>query len=117
MTMDWTYPADRTDAGIFEIGRRMAETLGRAPDATRFSYDVREMLRITRMIEAGSRGGRLLTGFQTAQKLSVEAKRYADLLSAGTKVSVWAVGGALPDPGLAGLDYREVGVTAVAIGG
>ena len=116
MTIDWTYPSDRTDAGLFEIGRRIAETLGRAPDATRFSYDVREMLRITRMIETGSRGGRLLTGFQTAYKLSIESARYADLLAARTKVSVWATGNALTDPGLAQLDYHEVGADLLALG-
>jgi hypothetical protein len=34
--MDWTYPETNEKAGIFEIGRRLAEELGRAPDVTRF---------------------------------------------------------------------------------
>jgi hypothetical protein len=34
--MDWTYPETNDEAGIFEIGRRLAEELGRAPDVTRF---------------------------------------------------------------------------------
>ena len=107
-TMDWTYPAGSGDAGIFEIGRRLAEALGRGPDATRFTYDPMGMLRSTREIEAAARGGRLLTGFQTAAKLADEAARYADLLAAGTTVSVWATG-AQPDlPGLDGLDYHQV---------
>lgn len=39
--MDWTYPVGAGDSGIFEMGRRLAEALGRAPDATRFTYDPR----------------------------------------------------------------------------
>ncbi len=107
-SMDWTYPAGSGDAGIFEIGRRLAEALGRAPDATRFTYDPRGMLRTTREIEAAARGGRLLVGFQTAAKLRVEALRYADLLEAGTRLTVWAIGPRPDDPGLALLDYRQV---------
>ena len=56
--MDWTYPAGAGDSGIFEIGRRLSEALGRAPDATRFTYDPRAMLRTTRDIERASTGGR-----------------------------------------------------------
>ena len=36
--MDWTYPETNDEAGIFEIGRRLAEELGRAPDVTRFIW-------------------------------------------------------------------------------
>lgn len=107
-TMDWTYPADAEESGIFEIGRRLAEALGRVPDVTRFSYDPREMLRTTRQIERASRGGRLLSGFQTAAKLAVEIPRYADLLAAGTKVTVYATGAKPADPAIAQLDYREL---------
>jgi hypothetical protein len=32
--MDWTYPEGSDDAGIFEIGRRLAVAIGRAPDLT-----------------------------------------------------------------------------------
>lgn len=106
--MDWTYPIGSDDAGIFEIGRRLAEALGRAPDVTRFTYDPREMLRTTREIEQAGRGGRLLVGFQTAEKLRVEADRYADLLQADTQLTVWAIGPRVEHPGLAGLDYRSV---------
>lgn len=106
--MDWTYPAGSGDAGIFEIGRRLAEALGRAPDVTRFTYDPRDMLRATREIERSARGGRLIVGFQTADKLRVEADRYADLLSGGTNVTVWAIGPRPEHPGLAGLDYRSI---------
>ena len=105
--MDWTYPANAGDAGIFEIGRRMAEALGRAPDATNFVYDPRAMLRATRQIERVATGGHLLVGFQRAEKLLVEAGRYADLLAAGTDVTVWAMGKRPDDPRLAELDYRE----------
>lgn len=105
--MDWTYPANSGDAGIFEIGRRVAEALGRAPDATSFTYDPREMLRTTRQIERAARGGHLLVGFQQAEKLLVEADRYVDLRSAGTDLTVWAIGGRPTDPRLAELDYRE----------
>ena len=106
--MDWRYPAGAGDAGIFEIGRRLAEALGRAPDVTRFTYDPRDMLRATREIEAAGRGGRLLVGFQTSGKLAVEADRYADLLAAGTQLTVWATGPRPDHAGLAGLDYRSV---------
>lgn len=83
--MDWTYPASSGDAGIFEIGRRLAEALGRAPDATSFTYDPRAMLRTTRQIERAARGGRLLVGFQKADKLLVEADRYVVLPSDAAK--------------------------------
>jgi hypothetical protein len=106
--MDWTYPEGSGDSGIFEIGRRLAEALGRAPDATRFTYDPRGMLRTTREIEQAALGGRLLVGFQTASKLQVEAERYQKLLEAGTDVIVWAVG-ARPDAlALSGFDYRAI---------
>jgi hypothetical protein len=106
--MDWTYPAGAGDAGIFEIGRRLAEALGRGPDVTRFTYDPRDMLRATREIERAARGGRLLVGFQTADKLSVEADRYAALIAAGTQLTVWATGPRPAHPGLAALDYRSI---------
>jgi len=48
--MDWTFPPGAGDSGMFEIGRRLAEQIGHLPDATRFTYDPREMLRITRQI-------------------------------------------------------------------
>lgn len=105
--MDWTYPANSGDAGIFEIGRRLAEALGRAPDVTRFTYDPRAMLTTTRAIERAARGGHLLVGFQRTEKLVVEADRYVDLLADGTDLSVWAIGSRPADPRLAALDYRE----------
>lgn len=106
--MDWTYPAGAGDSGIFEIGRRMADALGRAPDLTRFTYDAREMLRATRDIEQASRGGRLIAGFQTADKLAKETARYADLLAADTRVTVFGVGAKPEDPAIAALDYRAI---------
>lgn len=57
--MDRTSPRSNGEAGIFEIGRRSAEVLGGAPEATRFSCDPREMLGTTPQIEARARGGRL----------------------------------------------------------
>lgn len=105
--MDWTYPANSGDAGIFEIGRRLAEAIGRAPDATTFAYDPRAMLRTTRVIERAARGGHLLVGFQKVDKLVVEADRYSELRAAGTDVTVWAIGSRPTDPRLAELDYRE----------
>ncbi len=107
-TMDWTYPVGAGDSGIFEIGRRLAEALGRAPDATRFTYDPRAMLRTTRDIERASTGGRLLVGFQAAAKLNVEAERYRALLAAGTQVVAWAAGSHADGLGLDGLDYRAL---------
>lgn len=105
--MDWTYPANSGDAGIFEIGRRLAEALGRAPDATSFTFDPRAMLRTTREIERAARGGHLLVGFQKADKLLAEADRYVDLRAADTELTVWAIGPRPADPRLADLDYRE----------
>ncbi len=105
--MDWTYPVGSGDAGIFEIGRRLAEALGRAPDATSFTYEPRAMLRTTREIERAARGGHLFVGFQKADKLLVEADRYADLVAADTDVTAWAFGPKPADPRLAALDYRE----------
>jgi hypothetical protein len=106
--MDWTYPAGAGDAGIFEIGRRMAEALGRAPDVTRFTYDPRGMLRTTRDIERASTGGHLLVGFQTAAKFAVEAERYKALVDAGTEIVVWAIGERPAAELVAGLDYRVI---------
>lgn len=106
--MDWTYPAGAGDSGIFEIGRRLAEALGRAPDATRFAYDPRAMLRTTREIEHAATGGRLLVGFQRAAKLEVEASRYRAMLAAGTEIVAWAAGSHADDIDLGGLDYRAL---------
>lgn len=106
--MDWTYPDGAGDSGIFEIGRRLAEALGRAPDATRFTYDPRAMLRTTREIEHASLGGRLLVGFQAAAKFDLEAQRYRALLAAGTHVIAWAAGSRAAAPGLEALDYRAL---------
>lgn len=106
--MDWTYPETPGDSGIFEIGRRLAEALGRAPDATRFTYDPRAMLRTTREIEGAARGGRLLVGFQKAAKVQVEVERYRDLAQAGTDVVVWAAGPRPDAPELDDIDYRAL---------
>jgi len=106
--MDWTYPETNDEAGIFEIGRRLAIELGRAPDVTRFIYDSREMLLATREIERGAKGGRLLTGFQTAAKLEHEIARYEALMAAGTRITVLATGAKPSDPRLEPLDYREL---------
>jgi len=106
--VDWTYPEMSGDSGIFEIGRRLAETLGRAPDATRFTYDPRAMLRTTREIEQAARGGRLLVGFQKASKVEVEVDRYRDLAEAGTEVVIWAFGPRPDAPELAAIDYRAL---------
>lgn len=113
--MDWTYPAGAGDGGIFEIGKRLADALGRAPDVTRFTYDAREMLRATREIEQAARGGRLIAGFQTADKLAKEAGRYADLLAAGTRITVFGVGARPADPAIDGVDYRALAPDARAI--
>lgn len=106
--MDWTYPAENDEAGIFEIGRRLAAALGRVPDVTRFEYDPREMLKMTRQCETAARGNRLFTGFQTADKLEAEIARYGALLKAGTKVTVFAVGAKPKDQRLKSLKYREL---------
>jgi len=104
--MDWTYPAREGDAGIFEIGRRLAEHLGRLPDATSFTHDTREMLRITRRVETAAKTGMLLAGFQTASKFDLEAPRYKELVSTGTRVTVW--GTSRPSTAVEGVEYREV---------
>ncbi|MEO6397521.1 MAG: DICT sensory domain-containing protein [Tepidiformaceae bacterium] len=104
--MDWTYPAGAGDAGIFEIGRRLAEHLGRLPDATSFTHDTREMMRITRRVETAAVSGVLLAGFQTASKFDVEAPRYKELVSAGTRVTVWAT--SRPSVAMDRIEYREV---------
>ena len=104
--MDWTYPARTGDSGVFEMGRRLAEHLGKIPDATTFVYDIKEMLRITRRIEGAAVGGRLFVGFQTAAKFDLESPRYRDLISARTGVTVYATG--RPEGDDAGVDFREV---------
>ncbi len=106
--MNWTYPDGSGEAGLFEIGRRLADTLGRGPDVTRFTYDSREMLQATREIERAARGGRLVVGFQTADKLAAEAARYRDLLDAGTEITAWGTGPRPSLPGLSTLDYRAI---------
>lgn len=104
--MNWTYPPGANDAGVYEIGRRLAVELGRMPDATSFTYDARQMMRITRRIESAARGGTLLTGFQSAAKFDVESLRYHELVDAGTEVTVFATG--QPSQELGGVEYREV---------
>jgi|GEM_PF-520632 len=106
--MNWTYPSENDEAGIFEIGRRLASSLGRVPDVTRFEYDPREMLKMTRQCETAARGNRLFTGFQTADKLEAELSRYAALIKAGTKVTVFATGAKPKDQRLKNLKYREL---------
>jgi len=103
--MDWTFPPGAGDSGMFEIGRRLAEQIGHLPDATRFTYDPREMLRITRQIEAACRGGTLWVGFQSADKLVHERDRYVELVASGTRVTAYGTGYA--PSGLEGLDYRR----------
>ncbi len=103
--MDWTFPQGTGDSGMFEIGRRLTEHIGHLPDATRFTYDPREMLRITRQIEAACRGGTLWVGFQSADKLAHERDRYVALVAAGTRVTGYGTGD-VPG-GLEGLDYRR----------
>jgi hypothetical protein len=66
------------------------------------------MLKMTRQIERAARGGRLLTGFQTAAKLEAELTRYAGLIKAGTAVTVFATGAKPEDRRLKGLKYREL---------
>jgi hypothetical protein len=103
--MDWTYPDTSGPEGLFEIGQRLSFELGRIPDATTFTNDAREMLRITRRVEAVARGGRLLVGFQKAAKLDAEEPRYQDLIAAGTDVV--AFGSDRPARDIEGLEYRE----------
>jgi hypothetical protein len=104
--MDWTYPRGAGPEGIYEIGRRLARHIGRMPDATTFTNDAREMLRITRRVEAVAEGGRLLVGFQNAGKLELERERYERLVAAGTDIVAFG-SGALSE-GIPGLEYREL---------
>ncbi|MDZ7727349.1 MAG: hypothetical protein U5Q44_03660 [Dehalococcoidia bacterium] len=104
--MDWTYPVGGGDAGVFEIGRRLAVHLGRLPDVTSFVHDAREMLRVTRRVESAARTGTLYVGFQNAAKLDAEWQRYRDLVEAGTRVVAFATG--RPAQDTPGLDYREL---------
>ncbi|MFN0094767.1 MAG: DICT sensory domain-containing protein [Dehalococcoidia bacterium] len=105
-TMDWTYPAGAGEEGIYEIGRRLAERLGRFPEATAFVHDPREMLRVTRRVEANAKTGNLLSGFQTSKKFDVEAARYRQLVAANTHVTVYGTGRPVVD--IPGVDYRQL---------
>lgn len=104
--MDWTYPRGAGPEGIYEIGRRLAEHIGRIPDATTFTNDAREMLRITRRVESVARGGRLFVGFQNAGKLELERERYERLASAGTDIVAFGEGHL--DESIPGLEYRTL---------
>ena len=104
--MDWTYPVGAGEEGLYEIGRRLAERLGRFPDATAFVHDPREMLRVTRRVEATAKTGTLLAGFQTSKKFDVEATRYLELVAANTQVTVY--GTARPMVHSPGVDYRQL---------
>ncbi len=104
--MDWNYPAGAGPEGIYEMGRRLAEHIGRLPDATTFTNDAREMLRLTRRVEAEARGGRLFVGFQNAQKLELERSRYEALVADGTLVVAFGEGAL--DPPIDGLEYRSL---------
>jgi hypothetical protein len=103
--MDWTFPTGAGPEGLFEMGRRLAERLGRLPDATSFLGDPREMLRVTRRVESIARGGRLWVGFQTGEKLDAESARYRALVAAGTKIV--AFGSGWPTMDLAAIEYRQ----------
>ena len=104
--MDWSYPSGAGAEGIFEIGRRLSAQIGRVPDATSFTNDAREMLRVTRRVESVARGGRLFAGFQNADKLEVERARYESLVADGTDIVVFGEG-RLAEP-LEGLEYRAL---------
>lgn len=104
--MDWDYPKGAGPEGIFEIGRRLAEHIGRIPDATTFTNDAREMLRLTRRVEAEARGGRLIVGFQNARKLELERSRYESLVADGTLIVAFGEG-ELSSP-IEGLEYRSL---------
>ena len=104
--MDWTYPRGAGPEGIFEIGRRLAEHIGRFPDATTFTNDAREMLRITRRVESIASGGRLFVGFQNAQKLQRERERYEALVAAGTDIVAFGEGHL--GEAIEGLEYRAL---------
>ena len=105
-SIDWDYPSGAGSEGIYEIGRRMAAAIDRIPDATTFTNDAREMLRITRRVESAARGGRLFVGFQNASKLEAERERYEELVKDGTEVIAFGEGD-LADP-IAGLEYRTL---------
>lgn len=104
--MDWNYPTGAGPEGIYEMGRRLAEHIGRLPDATTFTNDAREMLRLTRRVEAEARGGRLFVGFQNAHKMELERERYEALVADGTAVVAFGEG-ALDHP-IDGLEYRSL---------
>jgi len=104
--MDWTYPRGAGPEGIYEIGRRLAEHIGRIPDATDFTNDAREMLRITRRVESVASGGRLFAGFQNAAKLELERPRYEALVAAGTDIVAFGEGEL--SQAIDGLEYRVV---------
>lgn len=104
--MDWSYPRGAGPEGIFEMGRRLAEHIGRIPDATSFTNDAREMLRLTRRVEREARGGRLFVGFQNARKLELERPRYEALTAQGTRVVAFGEGQL--DAPIEGLEYRSL---------
>jgi len=103
--MDWAYPTGAGPEGLFEMGRRLSAHLGRLPDATTFLSDAREMLRVTRRVEAVATGGRLWVGFQTAGKLDAETDRYRAMVAAGTRIV--AFGSDAPTSLVERLEYRR----------
>jgi hypothetical protein len=105
-TMDWTYPANAGEEGVYEMGRRLAERLGRLPDATVFMHDVREMLRVTRRVEEAAKTGTLFTGFQNSKKFDVEASRYRALAAANTRITVFGTG--RPTLDIDGVAFRQL---------
>ncbi len=104
--MDWSYPAGAGEEGIYEIGRRLAERLGRFPHATAFIHDPREMLRVTRRVESTSKTGALLVGFQTSKKFDIQGSRYQELVAANTRVTVYGTG--RPEVVIAGVNYCKL---------
>lgn len=97
--MDWSYPrsatAEANADGMEELFARLAAELAGPPlSGTRFLYDDREMMRATREIELAA-AGRLLVGFQRAEKLERERSTYATIAARG--VDVIAFGAGRPD--------------------
>jgi hypothetical protein len=85
------------------------------PSGTRVMRDAREMLRSTRVIEAGCEGSdtTLFVGFQEARRFAEQYRRYERLTASGVAVVAFGVG--IPDRIPVGMSWIQVPCRPIAL--
>jgi hypothetical protein len=97
------------------LARTREGAAGQPPSGTRVLNDAREMLRSTRVIEAGCEGSKstLFVGFQEARRFDQQCRRYERLTASGVTVVAFGVG--IPDRIPAGMSWVKVPCRPIAL--